>query len=45
MAMTGMATARNEPMNRKMMMTTMISVSPRVLMTSWMALLMYSVAS
>ena len=45
MATTGMSTERNEPRNRKMMITTMSRVSPSVLSTSRMAVVMYSVAS
>ena len=41
----GMITARNEPRKRKMISTTMRSVSVRVFKTSWMALSMYSVES
>ena len=38
MATTGTSTARIEPRKRKMTMTTISSVSLRVLITSWMAL-------
>ena len=44
-ATTGMITERNEPRNRKMMATTISSVSVSVRSTSWIALSMYSVES
>ena len=44
-ATSGTSTERNEPRNRKMTIITISSVSISVLTTSWMASLMYAVAS
>ncbi len=45
MARTGAITARSDPIKRKMTITTMQSVSISVSVTSWIALLIYSVES
>ena len=44
-AISGISTERNEPRNRKITTETMASVTTSVLMTSWIASLMYFVAS